>query len=345
MSFLGGASASTSANRRTIAQSPVASNILGTPWPTLWGTRDLSGTVIAWTNHRFTNAGVSGKGGGQVSSGEKDYRTFALGLCIGPVDRVTEVWYDNELIWQGNVGIASAATAATATVGVGGVVLTDNANRGTITFYFGVSTQTQDPILAQFIPDAPFYRGMCYAVFHGSRTGTRGFRIGNADTLAQVAVRVTRTPASPPGAVFDVQTQAGVLNGQVVSGSPVLTTDASAFTGTASIIYQLNVQHGPGGSQASVTVGVLDGSDSNSGPFTITSGTPFAVGSFGLMATLTWSGTLISSPNTAQWLILLTSGMTALGGANVAGIIYELLSSSVHGITLDAAVINNAAVR
>jgi len=343
MSFLGGASASTSANRRTVAQSPVASNILGTPWPTLWGTRDLSGTVIAWTNHRFSNAGASGKGGGQVSSGEKDYRTFALGLCIGPVDRVTEVWYDNELIWQGNVGIASAATAATATVGVGGIVLTDNANRGTITFYFGLSTQTQDPVLAQFIPDAPFYRGMCYAVFHGTRTGTRGFRIGNADTLAQVAVRVTRTPASPPGTAFNVQTQSGVLNSQVVSGSPVLTADASAFTGTASIIYQLNVQHGPGGSQASVTVDVLDGSDSNSSPFTITSGTPFAVGSFGLMATLTWSGTLISAPNTAQWLILLTSGMAALGGADVAGIIYELLSSSVHGIALDAAVINNAA--
>ncbi len=113
MSFLGAASASTSANRRTVAQSPVASNILGTPWPTLWGTRDLSGTVIAWTNHRFSNSGATGKGGGQVSSGEKDYRTFALGLCIGLVDRVTEVWYDNELIWQGNVGIASAATAAT----------------------------------------------------------------------------------------------------------------------------------------------------------------------------------------------------------------------------------------
>src|ERR1700722_14761434 len=135
MSFLGGASASTSANRRAVAQSPVASNILGTPWPTLWGTRDLSGTVIAWTNHRFSNAGASGKGGGQVSSGEKDCRTFALGLCIGPVDRVTEVWYDNELIWQGNVGIASAATTATATVGVGGIVLTDSANRGTITIY------------------------------------------------------------------------------------------------------------------------------------------------------------------------------------------------------------------
>src|ERR1017187_55867 len=343
MSFLGGGSVPTNANRRTVAQSPVASNILGTPWPTLWGTRDLSGTVIAWTNHRFSNAGASGKGGGQVSSGEKDYRTFALGLCIGPVDRITEIWYDNALIWQGNVSIASAATATTASVGVGGVVLTDSASRGTITFYFGLSTQTQDPILAHFIPDAPFYRGMCYAVFHGNRTGTRGFRIGNADTLAQVALRVTRIPASPPGTAFNVQTQAAAQNAQIVSGNPVLTADVSAFTGAASIIYQLGVQHGPGGSQASVTVNILDGTDSSRGPFTITSGTPFAVGSFGLMATLTWTGTLINAPNTAQWLILLTSNMLALGGTNVAGKIYQLLTSSVHGIALDVTLINNAA--
>ncbi len=47
-------------------------------------------------------------------------------------------------------------------------------------------------MLAQFIPNAPFYRGMCYAVFHGPRPGTQGFRIGNADTLAQIAVRVER---------------------------------------------------------------------------------------------------------------------------------------------------------
>src|SRR6266404_4914368 len=343
MSFLGGGSVPTNANRRAVAQSPVASNILGTPWPTLWGTRDLNGTVIAWTNHRFSNSGSTGKGGGQVSGGEKDYRTFALGLCIGPVDRITEIWYDNALIWQGNVSVTSAATAATATIGVGGVVLTDNSSRGTIAFYFGLSAQTQPPILAQFIPDAPFYRGMCYAVFHGDRTGTRGFRIGNADTLAQVALRVTRIPTSPPGTAFNVQTQASPQNDAVVSGGPVITADDSAFTGNASIIYQLGVQAGPSSSQALVTVSVLDGSDAGSSPFTITSGTPFTVGNFGLMATLTWTGTLISAPNTGQWLILLTSNMVALGGANVAGIVYELLASSVHGIALDPALINDVA--
>src|ERR1041384_2562384 len=107
MSFLS-APPSTSANRRMVQQSPVASNVLGQPWPTLWGTRDLHGTVIAWTNHTFISGGATGKGGGQVSSGEKDFRTFALGLCLGPVDRVEQIWYDNKLIWSGSVSLADA---------------------------------------------------------------------------------------------------------------------------------------------------------------------------------------------------------------------------------------------
>jgi hypothetical protein len=344
MSFLGGANAVTSANRRVVAQSPVASNILGTPWPTLWGLRGLNGTVIAWTNHTFNSGGASGKGGGQVSSGEKDYRTFALGLCIGPVDRLTEIWYDNELIWQGNVSIASAATVASATVGIGGVVLTDNLQRGTIAFYFGLDTQTQDPVLAKFIPDAPFYRGMCYAVFHGPRTGTKGFRLGNADTLAQIALYVERIPASLPGMEFTIQTQSAPQNGGIMNSSVIFTADDSAFTGTGSIIYVLNVQGASTSSTALVTVSILDGSDTATGSFLITSGTAFAVGSFGLKATLTWTGgALVPSADTAQWSILLTSNMDVPGGANVAGMLYELLTSSVHGIALDLAVIDSAA--
>jgi hypothetical protein len=343
VSFLGGANAATSANRRTVAQSPVASNILGTPWPTLWGLRGLNGTVIAWTNHTFNSGGSAGKGGGQVSSGEKDYRTFALGLCIGPVDRITEIWYDNELIWQGNVGIASAATVATSTVGIGGVVLTDSLQRGTITFYFGLDTQTQDPVLAKFIPDAPFYRGMCYAVFHGPRTGTKGFRLGNADTLAQVALYVERIPSSLPGLEFTLQTQAAPQNSGFVNSTATFSVDASAFTGANTTIYQLNVQGSSTSSTALVTVSALEGSDTG-GAFVITSGTPFTVGAFGVMATLAWSGgVLVPSADTAQWQIRLTSPMDVPGGANAAGILYELLTSSVHGISLDLAVVDSAA--
>ncbi|MGD0058395.1 MAG: phage tail protein [Verrucomicrobiia bacterium] len=227
MSLLAAPSTPANASRRMANSSRIASNILGTPVPVLWGTRDLSGTLVAWTNLSYNSGGSSGKGGGVVSAGDRYYRTFALCFCLGPCDTINSIWYDNQMIWQGPVSIASALATANAIQGAGSVMLTDNPpttstpgispipvnnNRGTICFYFGTDTQTQDPFLAQFIPNAPFFRGMVYAVFHGPRTvssgkySQQGFRIGSADTLAQIAINVTRIPPEPTGSVFSVAT-------------------------------------------------------------------------------------------------------------------------------------------
>jgi hypothetical protein len=323
----------------------IASNVLGTPWPTLWGTRDLSGTLVAWTNHRFNSSGSSGKGGGQVSAGEKDYRTFALGLCIGPVDSINAIWYDNQLIWTGSVSIASAATQASATQGIGSVILTDNNDRGTICFYFGLDTQTQDPILAQFIPNAPFYRGMCYAVFHGPRNGTLGFRIGNADTLAQIAVNVTRIPPAPSGSGFGSSIQANPGNSAAQAQAITISANVSAFTGGKNLLYSLGATPGPSNSMLSVTWTPVDGVDTSDDAI-ITNGAPFAVGSLGLMVTLSW-GSNASPPLNVnaldQWSILVASnGSAANSGANVASMVYELLTSPVSGFALNPAIIDPA---
>jgi hypothetical protein len=326
----------------------IASNVLGTPWPTLWGTRDLSGTLIAWTNHHYNSGGSSGKGGGQVSAGEKDYRTFALGLCIGPVDSINAIWYDNQLIWTGNVTIASAATVATSTQGVGSVILTDNNNRGTIAFYFGLDTQTQDPVLAEFIPNAPFYRGMCYAVFHGSRTGTLGFRIGNADTLSQIAVNVTRIPPAPPGTPYTSSIVANPANVAAQAEPISISANVSSFTGGKNLLYSLTALYAteyPGPTtQIPVSWAAVDGIDSSGTAFA-TSGTPFAVGSLGLMVTLTWNTSLapLNPDATDQWSILVISQSAVSNtGANVASMVYELLTSTVSGFALNPALIDAA---
>jgi len=310
----------------------------------LFGLRDLKGTVIAWTNHRFSDSGASGKGGGQVSSGEKDFRTFALGLCIGIANRILQIWYDNELIWSGNVGIEQAATVATATVGIGGVVLTDSLQRGTITFYFGVENQTQDPILAQYIPDVPFYRGMCYAVFHGPRNGTRGFRLGNADTLAQIALRVERIPEAPFQLPFSATVQPNAGNVENELQLVTLTADTTDFTGTADIEYSLLARNAPSDSQLNIAWSVASGTDyPTTGTATITNGTPFAVGSLGLMCTLSWGSNaapVLASVLVDVWNIFLASGAGAVGGANVAAMLYEELISPLHGIALDEVLID-----
>jgi hypothetical protein len=333
----------------------IASNVLGTPWPVLWGTRDLSGTLVAWTNHSYDSGASSGKGGGVVSGGERDFRTFALGLCIGPVDSINAIWYDNQLIWTGNVSIASAAAAATATQGVGSVLLTDNANRGTICFYFGLDTQTQDPFLAQFIPNAPFYRGMCYAVFHGPRTATngayskKGFRIGSADTLCQIAVNLTRAPAAP--GTYTATVEPYPLNADAEAQPITVAVDASEVGASElagpSMQYMINATSGPSDSQLAIYFVGTDYGDT--GNLTITNGVQFLLGSFGLKVTLSWPSN--SSPaivpssgvDAATWTIqLVSSTAVAVGGANVGAIVYELLRSTVSGFALNPALFDNA---
>ena len=302
---------------------------------------------VGWTNHHYNSGGSSGKGGGQVSAGEKDYRTFAIGLCIGPVDRINEIWYDNKLLWTGSISIASASTTATTTQGVGSVLLTDNANRGTICFYFGLDTQTQDPILAQFISDAPSYRGMCYAVFHGPRDGTLGFRIGNADTLCQIAINVTRIPPAPPGTPFSSTIQANAGNAAAEAHPIAIATDVSAFTGGKNILYALSAAFAgdPGKNTLPVSWSPVDGFDT-SGSATAANGVPFAVGSLGLMVTLSWDNSLGSPLNsfaTDQWSILANSeAATANSGANIASMLYELLTNYVSGFALPEELVDAA---
>ncbi len=95
-------------------------------------------------------------------------------------------------------------------------------------------------------------------------------------------------------------------------------------------------------SQLNVAWASETGSDTT-GSALITNGTPFAVGTLGLMVTLSWGSNASPPLETvlvAIWEIFLTSAVSAIGGANVASIIYELLTSSVHGVALDAAVLD-----
>lgn len=350
MSILAGPSTPANSSRRMTNSARIASNVLGTPWPVLWGTRDLSGTLLAWTNHSYSNSGASGKGGGQVSAGDKDYRTFALGLCIGRSDTVTEIWFDNQMIWQGNVTSGDAAGVTSATQARGSVILTDNNNRGTIAFFFGFENQDQDPILAKFIPNAPFYRGMCYAVFHGDRNGTKGFRIGNADTLPQIAIRVTRIPKPPAAVVYTANESPWPGNAAYLLQPVTIALDVSQFAGSDNISYRVEI-FAPypltNYSQILLAWTAYSADDTNGNGY-LTNGVPFAIGTLGLKITVTWpdnSSPLIDLRQAAGgWTIQVTSNAAvAIGGANVGSMVYELLTSTISGFALNPAIMDRAA--
>jgi hypothetical protein len=187
---------------------------------------------------------------------------------------------------------------------------------------------------------------MCYAVFHGPRTGLRGFRLGNADTLAQVALYVERIPQTFAGISFTASVEENPGNAGNELQTIAIAVDASGFTGANDVEYSLLAREQIGSnSQLNVAWASETGSDTI-GSALITNGTPFAVGTLGLMVTLSWGSNTSPPLNTvlvAIWEIFLTSAVSAIGGANVASMIYELLTSSVHGVALDAAVLDMAA--
>lgn len=356
MSFLAQPQNPSTANRRTLRQAPVSSNVLGTPWPTLWGERDLAGTVIAWTNPSNTAGSVTGKGSALASptQGTKYYRTFALGLCLGAVDVITQVSFNNVVVWEGNITLADINTDPTnKTVGLGGVVISGTGH-GTICFYLGTETQGQDQVLNNFVPNAPYYRGKCYAVFHGARVsngtntvGGGGWLLGNADQLPQIAIRVQRIPPAPPGLTWAAGQSPDAGNTSEELQHITLTLDASAWTGGSNIMYHLRLVPTSNVAVLRGEISILSGYDTQPNSFNVSSGVPFAVGSYGLMATATWGNTsaaVFNSPDGGDgWEIQVTSATTGAAGANIAGIVYELLTSNVHGIGLDPTIMDLAA--
>ncbi len=224
-------------NSRSIAlnAAPLSSNVIGQPWPDLYGEFKTSGTILAWTGSRVVESGGGGGGkgfGGSASAGSSQtyYRTFALGLCIGPVDAINAIYQNTSLIWSGYVTRASANAD-------GYTVL--STSLGNIRLYWGGETQNQDAVVAAFIATFPSFRGFCYAVFDD-------FQLGSSDSLPPLEIFLRRYPSASPGATAG--TAIGVGANPIYRAYELLTDtargvampaawlDAAAFAAAAGIV-------------------------------------------------------------------------------------------------------------
>lgn len=106
------------------------------------------------------------------------YCSFAMVFCLGPVDRIEEVWLNGELFWTGAV-TRGATDYADLTVG----------QFGRLRIYWGTEAQVEDPDLATSGVVHPAYRGQCYGVFVDWLLGQ------NKTQCPSVEIRIQRTPA------------------------------------------------------------------------------------------------------------------------------------------------------
>jgi hypothetical protein len=166
------------------------SNTIGTPVCDVLGTTKLTGTLLYFGGERNeaqtqdTGGGGCGGGGETVITGYKYYMSWAIGLCVGPVDELLTVFRNDEVVWSGNLVRPESGGEET-------IVIPDF---GSMTFYFGTDDQVCDfelletfpgfsgtlldrmqqlVLYMQFVQEGPVlsipyhlnHRGLCWALF------------------------------------------------------------------------------------------------------------------------------------------------------------------------------------
>ncbi|KJZ67239.1 phage tail protein [Pseudomonas fluorescens] len=165
------------------------------PVQVLYGTRKLGGSNVLWYGDLRTNAikqkvktGFSSK---KVTVGYKYYMGVQLGICHGPDVTLKQVWFDNDVAWEGTIKNGSFEINKPELFGGeeknGGV-------GGTVSFYNGDLAQAANAYLQRVvgIDIVSPLRSLCHAVLEG-------FYIGNSETPAKISFVCSRFPKSPAG--------------------------------------------------------------------------------------------------------------------------------------------------
>jgi len=146
------------------------SNTIGEPIADVLGTAKLTGTLLYFGGERNTAvtqevSGGGGKGGGgsqTQTTGYRYYMSWAIGLCVGPVDELLTVFRNDEVVWSGNLVRPVSSGQET-------IVIPD---MGSMTFFFGTDDQTA----AFSLRESPIDFGLIPGLFWVG-PGTGGFTV------------------------------------------------------------------------------------------------------------------------------------------------------------------------
>lgn len=193
----------------------VQTSTYGAQIPVIHGTVATFGNIFWVENNKLKETKKTeeqgGKGGGGQEVSTYSYSaTFALGLCLGPVDGIGRIWCSGKLIADFRDSSLSGimATNLTQTVvenllaGVGDMkgANPENTGPGAIRFYNGSAGQQPDARMQATlgVANTPAYRGLAYLVFEDFQLEDFGnslmgaqfkVEIVEASSVSQYAIR------------------------------------------------------------------------------------------------------------------------------------------------------------
>ena len=145
--------------------------------PAMWGTCKVVGGNVVWYGdlrveaiQQWVKTGIFS--GEHVTTGHKYYLGVQMALACGPVDAVVAILFDNK-----NPGFARTVHGAydDFSINNNGLFGGDQAEGGivgTVSLYYGGTSQVANGYLTSRIGALPGYRGVCYAVLNQMYLGT-----------------------------------------------------------------------------------------------------------------------------------------------------------------------------
>lgn len=159
----------------------VQSATYGAQIPRVYGTIATFGNVFWVENNQLKETkktesqGGKGGGGGAETTTYTYSATFALGLCVGPIQGIRRIWCAGKLIYDmgsTNLSTVAASEIGKTGLGIGAVpsvsdMTAENASLS-MSVYFGTDDQLPDPRMqaALGVANTPAYRGLAYIVFN-----------------------------------------------------------------------------------------------------------------------------------------------------------------------------------
>lgn len=170
----------------------------GRPIPLFFGTCKVQGPNVTWWGAlravaiKKTSGGFLGIGAKKVTVGYRYYLGMQMALASGQGESTTGIDLVDVIVGDKSLGVSNNFNAAGVVKyidnqGLFGGEEKEGGLQGNMAFYFGSSTQTGDPYLAQQFGSVPGYRGVCYAVL-------RDFYIGTSTYLKQWAFILRNCP-------------------------------------------------------------------------------------------------------------------------------------------------------